>query len=194
MNINDNFSTNIKISIKTQDGKIVREIFKTNKLTFEGADIIAAAISQRGILDLTGLYIRYAQNETDAKATNTNFGETKDIRKVTMSDFDDNTGTAGGAFISNGDVDPPTPSSEDYQGNKVLHNFAYASGDLGANFVANASEIYFMGLVKEGGAEPYGYSSAGDKVFSVLSFSEDEKFTLSPGQQIDVAYDITILA
>ena len=69
MNINDNFSTNIRISVKDQDGKVVREITKTNKLTFQGADIIAAAISQRGVLDLTGLYIRYAQNEADAKAT-----------------------------------------------------------------------------------------------------------------------------
>jgi len=193
MNINNIFSTNIKISIKTENGKTVKEIFKSNRLTYQGADIIAAAMSQRGTLDLTGLYVRYAKNESDAHTTNTNFGDTKDIRKVTIIDFEDTTGTASGALISNGSVDPPLPTSVDYEGNQVIHNFAFSPGDLGGDFVAGTSEIYFMGLIKETGSEPY-YETEGDKVFSILSFSEDEKFTLSAGQQIDIAYDISILA
>ena len=182
MNINNIFSTKIRISIKSETGEVVKTIEKTNQLTYQGADIIAAAISQRGILDLTALCLHYAQNEPDAKATNTNFGETQDIKKVTISDFEDTTGTAGGGFISNGDVEEPVPSGTNYEGNTVIHNFAFGPGDLGAEFVPDASEIYFMGLVKEGGSEPYGYASQGDKIFSVLSFSEDEKFTLSAGQ------------
>jgi hypothetical protein len=193
MNINNIFSTNIRVSITAEDGKLIKEILKVNQLTYQGADIIAAAMAQRGTLAFTGLYVRYAQSRSDAHTTNTYFGDTKDIKKVTITDFEDETGTASGALISNCIVDEPIPTSTDYWGNKVIHNFAFAPGDLGNEFSVNQSEIYFMGLIKETGDEPV-YDTEGDKVFSILSFSEAEKFTLASSQQINIAYDISILA
>lgn len=200
MNINDSFSTNIRISVKTQCGKVVREITKTNKLTYQGADIVAAAMSQRGVLDINGLYVRYAQNEVDARAANTNFGETKDIRKVTKSDFEDTTGSAGGALIHDGSVAEPLAVNSNYEGNKLTFDFSYSAGDLGEDFTAGISEVYFMGLAKEEAVttppstDCDGHTSMVNKIFSVLSLAEEERYTLAPNQQINVSYDIAITA
>ena len=195
MNLDNIFSTKITILKKSKSGKILQKIVTSNTLTYTGADMLARALSQRGTLDLDLLHIRFAQNESDAFATGTAFAFDADIKAAIVSDFEDTTGTAGGGAVALTSLGELEPTSVNYQGNKVSFNFSLAVADL-TDFVAGSSQIYSMGLGVSDSESPYSsiYLSGGVSIFSVLNLSESDRFTLTGGQQADVAYDISILA
>jgi hypothetical protein len=157
----------------------------TKYLTYAGADLIATTIAGQTTVVIDTLLVRYAQNKADAHAAGTNFGYTQDIKKVTIDDFLDTTGTAGGAVIDLASTDfPLETTSENYTNNKLIYRFSFAPGELGVELTPNNSEVYFVGL----------WDETNTTLFSVLEMSEDNLFTLSNSQQIDLAYDFSIIA
>ena len=71
----------------------------------------------------------------------------------------------------------------------VLTNIGIATsksdvaGELGVDFTPDTSEIYFVGL----------WDESNTTLLSVLEIDEDNLFTLSGSQQMDLAYDFSIL-
>ena len=153
-------------------------------LTYAGADLLTSTFAGQVTITISGLLVRYAQNKADAHATGTNFGYTQDVKKATIGDFLDSTGTSGGAVIDIAStIFPLTGTSENYTNNKITYQFSFGAGELGVDFTPDTSEIYFVGL----------WDESNTTLLSVLEIDEDNLFTLSGSQQMDLAYDFSIL-
>lgn len=181
-------SSDIKITLPC--GK---EIKLKNSLTYAGADIIGKAIGERSIIGITHLYLRYATIFVDADDPATNFGNKKDIKKVTREDFNVLNGSSGLGILELTQGAKLSSTDSNYKTNLVTWEKTFSQSDL-TNFQpadsaqTNYSNVYYMGL---GIREP-GRTIDDDIIFSVMRLERGKYFGIPSAGQVTVDYRLIL--
>lgn len=173
-----------KIKITLADGS---EIHCENNITYAGADELGKAISERKVIVINKLYLRYATVITDANDVATNFNENNDLKAVKLKDF---TTLGGSAGFSQQDLTSGSSlsgSDSRFVSNVVSFKKQFGPTDLPSDFIpadsagTNYSNIYYMGL-----------GTDEDIVFSVKRLERGKYFGIPSTGQVTIDYKLVL--
>lgn len=181
-------SSDIKVTLPC--GKVIN---LTNSLTYKGVDVIGKAIGERSIIGITHLYLRYATIFVDADDPETEFGDKKDIKKVTRDDFNILNGSTGLGVLELTQGAALSKQNDNYNSNIVTYTKNFSESDLtdfkpADTTQTNYSNIYYMGLAIR---EP-GKTEADDIIFSIMRLRRGKYFGIPSAGQVTIDYKLIL--